>query len=221
MIFFEVDFLNFLAELEVNNDRDWFNANKNRFKTKVEAPFQTFIERVIELLQKEDPRIIMTPKESIFRIYKDIRFSKDKSPYKTHMSALISAFGRKEISAPGIYLEFKADSFHIYSGIYEPGPEVLYKLRNYIANHLNEFKKLYLSKSFIDRFGEIRGEKNKLLPKEFKTVATIEPLMYNKAFYYTCGFDSELIMKDGLDKLILKVYKDAKPMNDFLERSLV
>ena len=171
MIFFEVDFLNFLADLEVNNNREWFNANKNRFKTKVETPFQTFIERMIVLLQKEDPRIKMTAKESIFRIYKDVRFSKDKSPYKTHMSALITAFGKKEISAPGFYLEFRADRFHIYSGIYEPGPEILHKIRTYIATHLNEFKKLYLSKSFIERFGEIRGEKNKVISKEFKEVA--------------------------------------------------
>jgi len=221
MIFFEVDFLNFLADLEVNNNRDWFNTNKNRFKTKVEAPFQTFIGRMIDLLQKEDARNKMIPNESYFRIYKYVRLSKDKSPYKTHMSALISAFGKKEISAPGLYLEFRADSFHIYSGIYEPGPEILHKIRTHIATHLNEFKMFYLSKSFIERFGEIRGEKNKVLSKEFKAVAAIEPLLYNKAFYYTCAFDSELILKDGLEKLILKVYKDAKPLNEFLENSLV
>ncbi|MBK9960613.1 MAG: DUF2461 domain-containing protein [Saprospiraceae bacterium] len=221
MIFFEVDFLNFLADLEINNNREWFNANKDRFKAKVEAPFHSFIGRVIELLQKENPKFTITPKEAIFRIYKDVRFSKDKTPYKTHMSALISSYGKKEISAPGLYLEFSADNLHIYSGIYQPDPQSLYKIRTHIAKNQKEFLKLYSSKSFTQTFDVIKGEKNKVIPAEFKNAAIHEPLLYNKAFYYFSINDSELLLKEGLDKLVLHTYKVAQPMNEFLEMALV
>ena len=89
MAYFTQDYLTFLTELANNNNRDWFNDNKKRFKENVEAPFKAFLQDLIDTASAVDTRISITPKEAMFRIYKDTRFSKDKTPYKTHMSAIV------------------------------------------------------------------------------------------------------------------------------------
>ncbi|MEL6943413.1 MAG: DUF2461 domain-containing protein, partial [Bacteroidota bacterium] len=102
---FTPDFLNFFKDLRANNEREWFHANKKRYEQSVKIPFQAFIADVIEHASIFDPNILITPKDAIFRIYKDTRFSKDKTPYKLHASAVVSRGGRKDLTSIGIYLE--------------------------------------------------------------------------------------------------------------------
>lgn len=220
MIYFKTAFLNFLADLEVYNNREWFNANKERFKSDVEAPFHVFIERMIELLKKTYPNLNTNAKECVFRIYKDVRFSKDKTPYKSHMSAAISPGGKKDFETPGLYMEFKADKIHIYTGVYAPSTENLLKIRTYITSHLKEFDKLIHDKKFVALYQNIQGEKNKKIPAEFNEAANKQALLYNKSFFYTCEFDSELILKPKLDQHILDCYKVALPLNQFFTDAL-
>ncbi|MDQ3141978.1 MAG: DUF2461 domain-containing protein [Bacteroidota bacterium] len=218
MIYFTKDFLKFLADLEVNNNRDWFAANKEIFKNDVEAPFIKFIEDVINAIKKTDPSINLTAKEAVFRIYKDVRFSKDKTPYKTHMSAIVSAGGRKNFNIPGFYFEITADSLNIYSGLYKIDPKILLNIRTGIRDNLKEFQKLVAGKKFVERFGIIKGEKNKRITPEFLDAAEKEPLIFNKSFHYSCTFHSKLILKEGLIDEIMKVVQDAQPMNAYLRR---
>jgi uncharacterized protein (TIGR02453 family) len=102
MTYFNNDFVKFFRELEKNNTTDWFHANKTRFENSVKKPFHKFIDDLIDALRFVHPNLDMTAKEAIFRINRDIRFSKDKSPYKTHMLALISEYGKKEYSKPAL-----------------------------------------------------------------------------------------------------------------------
>ena len=103
MVYFTERTQKFLADLEVNNNRDWFAANKEIFKVHVEQPFEKFVTDLIEQMKAFFPNMEITAKESIFRIYRDVRFGKDKSPYKIHMSAIISPGGRKDFRNPGFY----------------------------------------------------------------------------------------------------------------------
>ena len=112
-------------------------------------------------MQKEGVKINCGSKESVFRIYRDIRFSKDKTPYKLHMSALLSKEGRKDFRNPGIYLELGADYIKVYSGIYEADKEQLEKIKNKIKSKHIEFKKLYSASKFKSTYTQILGEKMK------------------------------------------------------------
>ncbi len=218
--FFTKEITSFLKELTENNNRDWFNLNKERFKKHAELPFHQFIEKLIEKIKERDPRITITSKEAVFRIYKDIRFSKDKTPYKEHLSALISPGGRKDPNTPGVYLELKKDGINIYSGVYEPDPKQLLKIRLYIASHLKEFEKAITDKKFVKRFGKVLGEKNKVLPSDLKDAAQKQELIYNKNFYYVASLDKSCITSDKLLKEVVQCFADADTMSSFLNKAL-
>jgi uncharacterized protein (TIGR02453 family) len=183
-------------------------------------PFHTFVNRLIEKIKELDPRITITSKEAVFRIYRDIRFSKDKTPYKEHISALISRGGRKDHSTPGLYIELRKEGLHIYSGVYEPNPAQLSQIRNYIAANLKDFEKALTDKKFVKRFGKILGEKNKVLSSDLKEAAIEQPLIYNKNFYYTTALEVNMIYSDKLIQEVLQCYKDAAPLSAFFEKAL-
>ncbi|MEM6342426.1 MAG: DUF2461 domain-containing protein [Bacteroidota bacterium] len=220
MPYFEAEFINFFQELEKNNHRDWFHANKKRYETYVKNPFKLFVQDLIEGLNDIGDDIQMDAKDAIFRINRDIRFSKDKSPYKTQVSALISAGGKKSMDHPGLYVEFNANEASIYSGAYKIEKEPLYSLREHIASHPKEFAELLMDKTFVEKFGEIKGEKNKRIPKEFAEAAETQPLLFNKSFYYFAKFPAKAIMEDGWKEKVLEYYAATKPMNTFILRGL-
>ena len=127
--FFKVGFFEYFIELSSQNQKSWFDENKKRYETEVKLPFLQFVDRLIELMTLENPEYKgLTAKECVFRIYKDTRFSKDKTPYKTFCSASLQIGGRKTMWPGGIYFELGAESCSVYSGVYLPEKEDLYSL---------------------------------------------------------------------------------------------
>lgn len=220
MPYFTQDFIDFFGELENNNNRDWFKENKKRYEKSVKEPFNDFVQDMIFRVHEVDETIMITPKEAVFRIYRDIRFSKDKTPYKTYASAVISPGGRKDYTNPGIYLELSAKYIRFYSGIYGMSKEQIRSVRNLIALDLDEFKKLITEKTFKRNFGEVRGEKNKRLPVEFREIVKLQPLIANKQFYYYKEMDPKNILRKNLPNKLMKLYFAAKPVNEFLKYAL-
>lgn len=220
MSYFTKDFIVFFKELSSNNNREWFAENKARYEKSVKIPFERFIQDMIFKIQEDDENLMITPKEAIFRIYRDIRFSKDKTPYKTHASAVIVNGGRKNYTTPGIYLELNSSVLRFYGGIYQLSKDQLQKARSYIASNLNEFKELQKERKFKKYFGNILGEKNKRIPKEFANVESIEPLIANKQFYYFTELNINKILNSSLTNDLMKLYFAAKPMNSFLRQAL-
>ncbi len=219
MAYFENDFINFFKELEKNNDRDWFKANKPRYEKVVKQPFEAFIGDLINTIAKEDKSLIIAPKECIFRIYRDVRFSKNKDPYKLNTSAIICPKGRKGKDYPGIYVDLNHQHFRFYSGCYFPSKEALADIRYEIAAKPKDFRKLISSKKFMDLFGEVLGDKNKILPKDLKEPANTEPLIFNKAFYFFHQDDPKALLQEDLMDKCLSYFKVAKPVNDWLIRA--
>lgn len=217
---FTKEFTTFLSELEKNNNREWFTENKNRYENFVKIPFEHFVQDMIFLIQEVDENLGTTPKEAIFRIYRDIRFSKDKTPYKTHVSAVIANGGRKNVTDPGVYLELSANEAKFYSGIYQMDKEQIFKVRSFIASNLEEFNSLLKGKEFKKYFGTIHGEQNKVLPTEFKEIAKTQPFIANKQFYYFGKLPKEKILSKTLSKDLMKYYFAAQPMNKFLYEAL-
>ena len=220
MSYFTKDFLKFFQELSKNNQREWFHANKKSYETHVKNPFKSFVQIIIDKVQAIDPTVVIAPKDAIFRINRDIRFSKDKTPYKTNVSAAISAGGRKDHSRPGIYFEMGAENFGIYSGVYMPDKTQLQNIRESIVTNPKEFEKILKDKKFKKYWGEIHGEKNKRVPKEFKEDIITQPLIANKQFYVMTKFDADKILDPKLDKIIIDHYLAAKPMGDFFYEAI-
>ncbi|MEM6965053.1 MAG: DUF2461 domain-containing protein [Bacteroidota bacterium] len=220
MAHFTKAYLQFFADLTQHNEREWFHANKKRYEEHVKNPFKNFVQLLIDQMQVIDPSIIITPKDAIFRINRDIRFSKDKTPYKTNASAAISAGGRKDHSKPGIYIEMGSEQFGIYSGVYMPDKNQLQAIREAIAAEPDTFKKILKTKKFKDFWGKIQGERNKRIPKEFAEAAEDQPLIFNKQFYVVALFAADKILDPQLDKIVMDHYRAAKPLSDFFYEAI-
>jgi len=220
MVYFTEDYLNFFKELAANNDKDWFHGNKKRYELSVKEPFKDFVQEMIDRAAKTDKSYEADAKQAIFRINRDVRFSKDKTPYKLNASAIIAPGGRKEgMGIPGMYLEVGPEYFRFYSGLYQPEKEVLYQVREYIIKHSDELNKLVTDKDFVKRFGELRGEKNKVLPKEFKAAAEKEPFVFNKQFYFFAEFEPETILQENFTDLVMEYFDASEPMRTFLTKA--
>jgi uncharacterized protein (TIGR02453 family) len=216
MAFFTQDFSQFFIDLAPNNNKDWFDQNRKRYERSVKEPFKAFVSHMIMRLGELNPNIKeLEPKDCSFRVNRDIRFSKDKTPYKMKMSAIICVGGKKNHSAEGVYFELGPEDIKIYGGIYEADKETLYTIREGIRLNLNAFQSAYDSHSFKAVYGEFHGAKNKIIPKEFKEVGEKEPLLFNKQWYYFKKLNPELISSPKLDQVIIDHYLAAKPVEQF------
>lgn len=220
MQYFTQDFLDFFNELSRNNERDWFHANKKRYEKSVKEPFKAFVTDVIAAVGKVDPEVSIEAKDAIFRINRDIRFSKDKSPYKLHSSAVVSKYGRRDQTHPGLYLSLSHQYMHVGGGCYMPPKEELWRLRDSIARDPKAFRKTIEGEAFKDYFGGIQGDKNKVLPKEFKEAAASEPYIFNKQFYYMGDFSPTDILSNTLVDDVMKMHKAAQPYQRWMLESM-
>jgi uncharacterized protein (DUF2461 family) len=133
---------------------------------------------------------------------------------------VVAPGGRKEgIGNPGRYLETGPEHFRFYSGLFQPEKDVLHQIREYIIKHSDELNKLVSDKDFVKRFGELRGEKNKVLPKEFKAAAENEPSVFNKHFYFFAEFAPETILQDDFADIVMEYFQASEPMRKFLTKA--
>lgn len=219
MSHFTKDYVAYFKDLAANNNRDWYHANKKRYEQSVKKPFNEFVADIIDRVAKKDPKFRIEPKDAIFRMARDIRFSKDKTPYKLHMSAVISPGGRKDMTTPGMYVQLGPEDVRVYGGLYMTEKDQLYKIREYIANNLKAFDKAINDKKFKATYGELHGEKNKIIPKEFREAAEKQPLIFNKGFYYFVKLKPSLIAKPELCDVIMEHYEIGKPVREFLTKA--
>ena len=218
MSYFTKDYLDFFKELAANNNKDWFDENRKRYAESVKVPFENFVTDLIKEVGKKDKNIQIEHKDAIFRINRDIRFSKDKTPYKTDRSAVISPKGRKDKTNPGLYVVSGPEHMRVYGGIYVADKEQLLSIREHIAKDPKKLDKLCADAKFKKTFGEIRGEKNKVLPKEFKEIGEKAPILFNKQFYWFTEMPAKTILdKDVIGKVMDAYNVQTKMMNYFAE----
>ncbi|HLF62274.1 MAG TPA: DUF2461 domain-containing protein [Saprospiraceae bacterium] len=210
-------FTSFFKELAAHNNREWFNTNKQRFEEHVKEPFEKLTIEIIALMHKSDPQIALTAKDAVFRIHRDTRFAADKTPYKTHMSAVVGRGGRKDHSYPGLYYQIGVDGLAIAGGCWEPDKDRLTRIRAAIAADPKRIRKILDNKKFKETFGNIGGEKNKIIAKEFQKAGETVPEIYNKSFHYWTEYKSQKdVQRDDLAKFIVDHFKVAKEFNEFL-----
>lgn len=219
---FSPELIDFFIELAPNNNKDWFDKNRSRYEEFVKEPFKAFVAEMIKRIQKVDPSIQVEPKDVIFRINRDIRFSKDKYPYKLHVSAAISSEGKKHRNSSGFYFELSPEALRIYQGAYFVESAALKDLREYMAENLTTWQKLKKAKAFAESYGGdiLFDERASRLPKELAVAAEKEEDILNKNFYWGAEFDPEVILDPQLPDILMDYFKAGKPLCDFLDRGL-
>ena len=217
--------LQFLYELSQNNNRDWFEKNKKRYEKDLKKPFEDTVAAVIAAIATFEPAFgNLTPKDCIFRLYRDTRFSKDKTPYKNHVSA---AFTPKEkhkpsdaIMYPGYYLHLEYGNLMLGGGAYMIDKEPLQRIRTAIAQDPETFQALLQDKAFVEKYENIRGEANKVLPADLKAAAKQEPLIANKQFYFMAEIDPETALQPNFPAVAADYFRAGMPLNVFLRSAI-
>lgn len=214
--YFNQAFVDFFKGLAANNSREWFQDNKKLYTKEVKQPFDQLVSDLIDRTGSE-----LLVKNSTFRINRDVRFSKDKSPYKLHVGAVVSDGGRKNMEIPGIYLHLSAEEQWIGGGMYMPGKENLMKIRKAIIANPKAWDKMLANNTFKSFFGTIKGEKNKILPKEIKEEGADLQWVYNKQFYFMAEYKDESIpLREDLLEYIMEHHEAGKEFNSFFKKIL-
>jgi len=220
MAFFDREFATFFEGLARNNHKEWFHANKSTYEKKVKGPFYAFVNEMITRIGDSDPRVRLEVKNAVFRINRDIRFSKDKSPYKNHIAAVISPSGRRCMSDPGLYFHFSAKGATLAAGCYRPDKADLSRIRRHVVQHAAGLEAILANKALQSKWGELRGEKNKILPREFKQVAQNIPVLFNKQYYIMTELPPESLLRRDLAAHLMRHWSAARPLNDYLGDAL-
>ena len=205
----------FLKDLHKNNNREWFNENKDRYLS-ANANVVDFVETLIEEIGKFDEQILrIDAKKALFRIYRDVRFSKDKSPYKTNFGAGLGMGKSNRIS--GYYLHIEPGKSFLAGGVYQPEPSVLKEIRKEISTNAKEFQEILEQDDFRNNFRGLSVEqKLQRVPAGFEKDDPMAEFLKLKNFIVVHPVSNEALMKENTAKNFAQIYKSIKPLNDFL-----
>jgi uncharacterized protein (TIGR02453 family) len=213
----------FLKSLKKNNNKPWFDVNRPKYES-AKADFIQFIQKVIDTHGKKDPLINnLVAKDCLFRINRDVRFAKDKSPYKSHFGASINKGGRQSVSSAGYYFHLQPGQTFIGGGIWMPSPEDLRKVRQEIDYNFADFKKIIGSKKFKSVYGDLSHEaeyKLTRLPKGYEADNPAAEYLKLKSFIASIELkDADLTSKDLVKKTV-NAFEALQPVVEFLNQSM-
>lgn len=212
--------LKFLRDLEKNNNRDWFDANKAVYLEKVKAPLEALVTAVGAEMTKFAPESATAPGKAIYRIYRDTRFSSDKTPYKTHVAA---SFFRNDLGkhiAGGYYFELSPKYVGFAGGVYMPEAENLRLIRTHIMDHFPRFQKLLADRKLAG-MDELKGDALSRPPKGFPADHPAIEHLKRKAFFFWKELPAELATSPELLKEICARFKAMAPVINFLNEPLL
>ena len=212
--------LQFLRNLEKNNNREWFNENKTLYQ-EAQQDVISFVEKLIEEMADFDEEIgKLEAKKSVFRIYRDTRFSKDKTPYKTNFGAGLGMGKGNKIS--GYYLHIEPGKSFLAGGVYKPEPSVLKTIRQEISAFGDEFKAILEQDEFRNYFRGLSVEdKLKKVPQGFEKDDKMAEYLKLKHFIVTHPVSDEQLLSENAVKEFTEIFKAMKPLNDFLQTPFI
>lgn len=214
---FTKDNFNFLEKLRKNNNRDWFNANKEEYLSQHQDMIAFADDLLIEI-NKHDNIETPTGKKCLYRIYRDVRFSKNKAPYKTHWAG---GFKRatKQLRG-GYYFHIEKGNTLVGGGFWSPNKEDLQRIREDIAADDSELKKVINSKAFKNEFGTLDGEQLKTYPKGFDKEHPAIDLLRYKQFIISKRFTDEEVLSPDFYKKVNDSFKKMRPFFDYMSESV-
>jgi uncharacterized protein (TIGR02453 family) len=214
--------IKFLKNLKKNNNKPWFDANRKLYEA-AKADFASFIQNVINLHGKSDITIKdLLAKDCMFRINRDIRFSKDKSPYKTNFGASINRAGKKAMSSAGYYFHLEPGSCFMGGGLYMPMPEDLKKVKQEIDYNYTEFKKLLATRKFKTMYGDLDKSPEFLLsrvPKGYAADNPAQEYLRLKSFVATVIVPDTALTSKDLAKKTVDAFHALQPVIKFINHS--
>jgi len=217
------DYFDFFRELKANNNRGWFEANKARFRESVQEPLAAFVEAMAPRLKKISRHFVADPRPmggSIFRIYRDVRFSKDKSPYKTHGGVQFRHALGKDAHAPGFYVHLDPDEIFYGGGMWLPPPPALNKVREAIRDKGKSWSAALSSPAFKTRFGGLDGEALARPPRGFDPDHPHIDDIKRKSFFAMAKAAPASARKPAFAGDVEAAMADAKPLMKFLCEAL-
>jgi len=217
---FSADTLAFLKGLKRNNRREWFNARKDVYDAHVREPMTTVVERLADDFRSFAPELVASPKISMYRIYRDTRFSENKAPYKTHVAAVFPTRGLAKHEGAGLYFHISPDEVWIGGGMYMPQPQQLQAVREHVASNVKQLRAIVESPAFRKKV-ELSGDKLTRVPRGFPK--DHEAAEYLKYRYFIAGaeFPAALAASPKFYSTLLAVFRQVLPLARFLNTPLL
>lgn len=209
------EIIQFLKELRANNNREWFQANKGRYDV-LHKFFLDEVQQLINRIALFDPQVAgLEAKDCQFRIYRDLRFSPDKTPYKVHFAAYMAQGGRAS-ERGGYYIHLEPGACMLSGGVWCPPPKLLKMLRQDIYDHIDEFVDIIEKPSFKKAFPVMEGEVLKRMPAGYPTDFKYDEIMKHKDFCFSGHKSDEFFMQEDWMDQTVKIFEELLPFNNFL-----
>jgi uncharacterized protein (TIGR02453 family) len=215
---FPTEALTFFKGLARNNNRDWFLPRKEIFESSVKAPMIALVETLNAGFAKCAPDYINDPKKAVYRIYRDVRFSTDKSPYKTHLAAAFPRRGGDRQSSAGFYFHVSAKGVGVAGGLWEPPPEQLLAVRTWLVENHAKFRKA--SRNPEKLMGKLHGEGLQRIPKGFPPDHPAADLIKMKRWVFFASLEPEFVTSPKLVAELMKRFRAMLPVLELLNESL-
>lgn len=217
---FPPEAVTFFRGLARHNDRDWFQPRKEIFETHVRAPMVTLVEAINREFTRLAPAYVTDPRKAIYRIYRDTRFSPDKTPYKTHIGATFSRRGMEKHAGAGLYFSVSPKEIEVAGGVYMPGPAELLAIRTHLAENYREFRTLVKSRTLRSLMGELQGDALSRVPKGFDRDHLAADLLRMKQWLFYVLLDPGIATTPALYTEVSKRFRAMLPLIEFLNAPL-
>src|SRR5262245_25183622 len=217
---FSPEAMQFFRGLAKNNNRDWFLPRKAVFDQHVKGPMTALVEEVNRSLRSFAPDYVTDPAKAIFRFYRDTRFSKDKTPYKTQIAASFRLRGAKDAGAAGYYFSVSHKEFAVGGGIYMPSPEALRAIRAYVGDHYEELRRMVKAPGLRKLMGDLHPEQLTRVPKGFDCDHPAADLLRYKMYILYVELPAEIATTSAVLPEIVKRFKAMTPFLTFLNTPL-
>jgi len=213
--------LAFLRALERHNTRDWFRARKDRYEADVRAPMVAFVERAAVDLKAFAPDLLASPRASLYRPYRDTRFSHDKSPIKTSIGALFPHRLLPKHEGAGFYMEVAPHHVGYGGGMYMPSTSVVQQVREHIGLNHRQLARILASPAFRRTFGPLQGDRLQRMPRGFPADHPAGEFLKYRQFLAWCERPAEFAATPGFYRTILAAFRALAPLVHFLNEPLV
>lgn len=221
MSYFTKKTLTFWRGLAKNNSKAWFDEHRKEYEQHLREPYKALAEDLCEAISLGEPEYQLGPKAATYRINRDTRFANDKTPYKTNLGITIGRREKHDPSWPAYTVRIGVDGVAVGGGLYMPKPALRDEVRRWIAAHPKEVAGVGKNKAFAKHFGEIRGERNKRLPKDLAALADDQPLVFNKQWIFWQEWpDPKLLLSPDLDAFIVDRWHAGRALNDMLKSAV-
>jgi uncharacterized protein (TIGR02453 family) len=217
---FSTKTLSFLRSLKRHNDREWFKARREHYERHVRGPMIAVVEQLARDFQRFAPELIASPKFSLFRVYRDTRFSDDKKPLKTHAAAVFRWRGLPRPQGAGLYFEIAPGWVWIGGGMWRPEPHELVRLREHIAGTWPDMQTIVCDRAFRRRLGELAGETMTRTPRGYPSDHPAAQYLKHRQFYAGAEFPAALAHSRAFYPTLLATFKTLMPLVRFLNAPL-